>query len=30
MTRCQRCRHWNICNLSVLPEGGRCNWESLP
>jgi hypothetical protein len=24
---CHRCRHYNTCNLSLLPEGGCANWE---
>jgi hypothetical protein len=24
---CHKCRHYNTCNLSLLPEGGCINWE---
>jgi hypothetical protein len=24
---CHKCRHYNTCNLSMLPEGGCVNWE---
>lgn len=27
MTRCQRCRFYNICNLSSLPDYGCVNWS---
>lgn len=30
MTRCARCLHFNICNLSVLPDYGCINWTKLP
>jgi len=27
MTRCQRCRFYNTCNISTLPDYGCVNWE---